>query len=442
MLPFSTIVPKLGRVLLGLLLLGISTFPRSAAAQTGAPSAMSAPEKLALDVLDASPLVDGHNDLPWRILTASECWSEPARCTQADPPEDVGGYDLRTEAPGHTDIPRLREGKVGIQFWSVFVPYGAVKDGAAKWQLQQIDIAKRMIARYPEVFAETPSADEAVAAWKEGKIASVLGMEGGHAIENSLGALRAFYDLGVRYMTLTHSSTIDWADSATDTLRHDGLSRFGEEVVREMNRLGMLVDLSHVSAAAMHDALEVAEAPVIFSHSSVRGLTDHPRNVPDDVLQRLPENGGVVMITFVPSYVNTEVMEWGEARGAAADSARAHTDSEEAARARLSEWEEANPAPRATLADVADHIEYVRRVAGVDHVGIGGDYDGIRSVPEGLEDVSTYPALFAELARRGWTEAELRKLAGENVLRVWREAEQVAGRLRTERPASTATIEQ
>jgi membrane dipeptidase len=434
----SISVSTLARFVL-ILLVGSVLLGGSATAQPS-PSAAT-PEALAQEVLRATPLVDGHNDLPWAILTASECWADPVRCTQPDPPGDVRAYDLRSEVPGHTDIPRLREGQVGVQFWSVYVPYAAVEDGAAKWQLQQIDLAKRMFARYPDVFEETPSADEALDAWREGKVASVLGMEGGHAIENSLGALRMFYELGVRYLTLTHSGTTDWADSATDEARHDGLSPFGEEVVREMNRLGMMVDLSHVSPAAMHDALDVSEAPVIFSHSSARGVTDHVRNVPDDVLRRLPENGGVVMVTFVPTFVNEEVRRWGEARAAAADAARAETETLEAARARVAEWDAAHPAPQATLSDVADHIEHVRRVAGIDHVGIGGDYDGTGMLPVGLEDVSTYPALLAELARRGWTEADLRKLAGENALRVWREAERVAGRLRAERPASTAILE-
>ena len=435
MLTMLTSTLKLGRVVSVLLLVGVA----GAAAQPGTPPA--ATDALVAGVLRATPLVDGHNDLPWAILTASECWETPERCTQPDPPRDVGAYDLREEAPGHTDIPRLREGRVGVQFWSVYVPAAAVEDGAAKWQLQQIDLAKRMFARYPDAFEETPSVDGALAAWREGRVASVLGMEGGHAIENSLGALRMFYELGVRYLTLTHSATTDWADSATDEPRHDGLSRFGVEVVREMNRLGMLVDLSHVAPSTMHDALDVSEAPVIFSHSSARGVTDHVRNVPDDVLRRLPENGGVVMVTFVSSFVNVEVMRWREARAAAADSARAETESLEAARARVAGWVASHPAPQATLSDVADHVEHVRRVAGVDHVGIGGDYDGTSSLPVGLEDVSTYPALLAELARRGWTEGELRKLAGENVLRVWREAEEVAARLQDEGPASTAALE-
>ncbi|MEM8556780.1 MAG: dipeptidase [Bacteroidota bacterium] len=411
-------------------------------ASTSSPDETNAIAMRVAGVLDAVPLVDGHNDLPWAIRRAWPCDEDPAQCAQPNPPGNVGAYNLRAPTPGHTDLARLQAGRVGIQFWSVYIPFSTAAAGtAAVTQLEQIDIAKRVFARYPDVFVETPTADEAVAAWQDGKIASVLGMEGGHAIENSLGALRMFYDLGVRYMTLTHSGTIDWADSATDEPQHDGLNGFGEDVVREMNRLGMLVDLSHVSPAAMHDALDVSEAPVMFSHSSARGVTDHVRNVPDDVLRRLPENGGVVMVTFVPSFVNTEVQAWWAARSAISDAARADSLSADELIERLSAWSEANPRPEATLADVADHIDHVRAVAGIDHVGLGGDYDGISTVPVGLEDVSTYPALLEELARRGWTAEELRKLVGENALRVWRDAETVAARLQTERAASTALLE-
>jgi membrane dipeptidase len=359
-------------------------------------------------VLSSTPLVDGHNDLPWAIRE------------YAAAPHDVVAYDLRTTTPGHTDIPRLRRGMVGAQFWSVYVPYRAVAEGAARTQLEQIDIARQVIARYPDDLELALTADDVLRSFRARKIASMLGMEGGHVLENSIGALRAYYDLGARYMTLTHSANIDWADSCCEPRQLGGLSPFGMEVVREMNRLGMLVDLSHVSPETMMDALDVAEAPVIFSHSSARGVTEHPRNVPDDVLRRLPQNGGVVMITFVPSFINAENTRWSQ----------------------LPEQQRsATPEPRATIADVIRHIEHVRRVAGIDHVGIGSDFDGIGSTPVGLEDVSTFPALFAELSRRGWTEAELRKLAGENVLRAWRAAEQVAQRLQRQRPPSTATIE-
>jgi membrane dipeptidase len=279
--------------------------------------------------------------------------------------------------------------------------------------LEQIDIARQIIAHYPDHFELALGASDIERVFGSGKIASLIGIEGGHAIENSLGALRAYFDLGVRYMTLTHSLTIDWADAATDAPRHNGLTAFGKEVVREMNRLGMLVDLSHVAPATMHAALDVSEAPVIFSHSSARAVTDHPRNVPDDVLRRMPKNGGVVMVTFVPGFVSEKV--------------RKHTGD--------------GRVPDATLADVVAHIEHIRKVAGIDHVGIGGDFDGISSTPVGLEDVSTYPALFAELARRGWKDDELRKLAGENLLRVLRESEAAARRLQRQRGPSMATIE-
>ena len=345
-------------------------------------------------VLAATPLFDGHNDLPWAIRE-----SETA-------PHDVNApaHDLRGHPPFMTDIARLRQGMVGAQFWSVYIPFEATAEGAAKVQLEQIDIAKQIVAKYPDVFEEALTASDVNRIFGAGKIASTRGMEGGHAIENSLGALRAYYAMGVRYLTLTHNGTLDWADAANDEHRHGGLTEFGKEVVREMNRLGMLVDLSHTSPETMNDALDVAEAPVIWSHADTKGLRDHPRNVPDQVLRRLPANGGVVMVTFVPGFL---------------------TDREQA-----------------TLADVADHIEHVVELAGIDHVGIGSDFDGIDSTPVGLEDVSTYPVLFAELSRRGWSEADLAKLAGDNVLRAWREAEEVARRLQRVRPPSMATIEQ
>jgi membrane dipeptidase len=366
-------------------------------------AAQDAHQDLVRRVLSTTPLIDGHNDLPWAIRE-----SEGA-------PRDVAAYDLRGRVPGHTDVARMRAGMLGGQFWSVYIPCESVEDGAAKTQLEQMDIARRVFETYPDVFGPALSASDVEREFARGRVASLVGMEGGHAIENSLGALRAFHQAGARYLTLTHGCNTDWADSATDEPAHGGLTAFGREVVREMNRMGMLVDLSHTSPETMHDVLEVAEAPVIFSHSSARALTDHARNVPDDVLERLPDNGGVVMITFVPSFVNETVRAW---EGPPED------------------------APRASLADVADHVEHVREVAGVDHVGIGGDFDGISSTPVGLEDVSTYPALFVELSRRGWSEEDLRKLAGENVLRVLREAEETARRLQRERPPSTATIEE
>jgi membrane dipeptidase len=369
----------------------------------------AAAEALVRRVLSATPLVDGHNDLPWAIREYRAA------------PGDVAAYDLRARTPGQTDIPRLRAGMVGIQFWSVYTTPVPVNAGAARTQLEQIDIARQVIARYPDVFELAPTAAAALSAFREGKIGSVLGLEGGHVLENSLGALRAYYDLGARYLTLTHSENTDWADSATDTAQHGGLTEFGREVVRELNRLGMLVDLSHVSDETMNDALDVSAAPVIFSHSSARAVTNHLRNVPDDVLRRVATNGGVVMVTFVPMFVNDSVLAY-EGRSA--------------------EYKQSHPVPRAQLGDVVRHLEHVRRVAGSGHVGIGGDFDGIDRGPLGLEDVASYPALFAELARRGWSEQELRQLAGENILRVWREAETVAARLQRERPPSVKTIQQ
>jgi membrane dipeptidase len=309
-------------------------------------------------------------------------------------------------------------------------------------QLEQIDIARRVIEQYPEIeWALT--ADALRASHARGRVGSLLGLEGGHAIENSLGALRAYYDLGARYMTLTHSANIDWADSGTDSVRHSGLTKFGEEVVREMNRLGMLVDLSHVSPATMSDALNVSEAPVIFSHSSARGVTDHPRNVPDSILRRLPQNGGVVMVTFVPAFVAQKVAQHSSEMQRVNTELRQRFATDDAARRReLAAWRAANPPPKATLSDVADHIDHIKRVAGADHVGIGSDFDGIDDTPIGLEDVSTFPALLAELSRRGWSEADLRKLAGENLLRVLKRAEAVSARLKRERGPSTKTIEE
>jgi len=363
---------------------------------------------LAKRVLRTTPLVDGHNDLPWRIREDSIARG------------DVERYDLRKPTPGHTDIARLRKGMIGAQFWSIYIP-GEIKDsGYARVQLEEFDIARRVIAKYPEVLQWTPTVAAVRRAFAAKKIGSLLGLEGGHAIENSLGALRMYYEMGARYMTLTHNVTLDWADAALDSAKHGGLTPFGEEVVREMNRLGMLVDLSHVSPGTMSDALNITEAPVIFSHSGSRALVDHRRNVPDSILARLPKNGGVVMVPFVTSFVSAALKAW-EDSGAALRK---------------------GPRPHVTIKDVADHIDHVRQVAGVDHVGIGSDFDGITETVEGLEDVSAFPALFAELARRGWKEAELRKLAGENVLRVLGQTERVAARLQKTRSPSAKTIRQ
>ncbi len=380
-------------------------------------------------ILRSTPLIDGHNDLPWEIRTSK------------DAPMDVAAYNLRTPTPGHTDLARLAEGQVGAQFWSVYLP-GEIKDsGFARVQLEQIDIARQVIARYPERLALALTADDIEREFKRGRIASLIGMEGGHALENSLGALRAFYALGARYMTLTHNVTLDWADAALDSARHGGLTKFGDEVVREMNRLGMLVDLSHVSPGVMSDALNVTAAPVIFSHSSARALTDVPRNVPDSILRRLPQNGAVVMVTFVPQFVSAEVARYESQADAKREQIRAATTDSAERRRLLDEWRATRSEPRATLAQVADHIEHVRKVAGVDHVGIGSDFDGIEKTPVGLEDTSRFPYLFAELARRGWSDEDLRKLAGKNLLRALRAAEATAKRLQSQRGPSVATIE-
>lgn len=384
----------------------------------------------ARQLLKSTPLIDGHNDLPWEIREFKTA------------PRDVAAYDLRSRTPKHTDLGRLKEGQVAAQFWSIYIP-GEIKDsGFARVQLEQFDIARRMIARYPDRLALALTADDIERDFKRGRIASLLGMEGGHAIENSLGALRAYYDLGARYLTLTHNVTLDWADAALDSARHGGLTEFGREVVREMNRLGMLVDLSHVSAATMSDALDVSEAPVIFSHSSARALTDHPRNVPDSILARLPRNGGIVMVTFVPAFVSPEAAAWDAEAKEQYEKLKASV-SDTAERRRLNdEWKSAHPQPPATLKQVADHIEHVRDVAGIEHVGIGSDFDGIDTVPQGLEDVSKFPELFAELIRRGWSDSDLKKLAGQNFLRVLRAAEATAARLQKTRQPSTRTIEE
>ncbi len=383
-------------------------------------------------ILKVAPLIDGHNDVPWAIRISKE------------KPFDVEAYDLRKKAPGQTDLPRMAQGMMGGQFWSVYIPgeEETRRYGYARTQLEQIDIALRVIRKYPDRLELALSSSQVLPIFHRGKVASMLGMEGGHAIENSLGALRAYYDLGARYMTLTHNVTLDWADAAADTPRHGGLTAFGEEVVREMNRLGMMVDLSHVSPDTMDDAIRVSASPVIFSHSSARALCDVPRNVPDPILRRLAANGGVVMVTFVPGFISQEIASRGkEIREALQSRLQGVTDEAEKTRI-TAEVAGQFPKPRnASIAQVADHIEHIRRIAGVEHVGLGGDYDGTDQLPDGLEDVSRYPDLVAELLRRGWTDADVKLLVGGNILRVWAANEQIAARLRSERPPSTATIE-
>jgi membrane dipeptidase len=374
-------------------------------------------------LLKSTILIDGHNDLPWVIRENTKT------------PMDVERYDLRQHTPGQTDLARLKQGHLGAQFWSIYVP-GEIKDGFARTQLEQFDIAKRMIARYPDTLELALSSADIRRIAAKGKVASLLGMEGGHVIENSLGALRAYYDLGARYMTLTHNVTLDWADAAAGEPRHHGLTPFGKEVVREMNRLGMMVDISHVSADVMRNVLDVSAAPVIFSHSSAFALVDHPRNVPDDVLMRMKDNGGVVMVTFVPAFVNRENRLWHEGLE---QQSKGVTDESELKRIKAAYIGQHGPAPKATLQDVADHVDHVAKVAGHDHVGLAGDFDG-GGATDGLDDVSMYPNLFAELIRRGWSDADLKKLAGENMLRVFAQVEQVAKRLQKEYPSSIATI--
>ena len=374
-------------------------------------------------ILSQTPLIDGHNDLPWRIREDSVARG------------NVDAYDLRRRTPGHTDLDRLRKGMIGAQFWSVYTPGEYRDSGYARVQLEQIEIARRFIAKYPDQLALALSANDIRRDFKQGKIGSLLGLEGGHAIENSLGALRAYYDLGVRYMTLTHNVTLDWADAALDSAKHKGLTPFGDSVVREMNRLGMLVDLSHVSAGTMSAALNVSQAPVIFSHSGARALVDVPRNVPDSILRRVAANGGIVMVPFVTGFVSPAVLLYDQSTRPVMKDLQAKYGNDTAAiTLEIKQWRAAHIEPRATLAQVADQIEYVRKVAGVDHVGIGSDFDGITEVVQGLEDVSTFPALFAELARRGWSDNDLRKLAGENFLRVFAQAETVSKRLQRENP--------
>ena len=385
-----------------------------------------ADEARVMQILKRTPLVDGHNDLPWAL-----------RQGFANDPHSVDlTANLKSSTRLHTDIPRLRAGGVGGQFWSVYVPASMAPVEAAKATFEQIDTVKRIVAAHPETFEIATTADDLARIHRAGRIASLIGMEGGYSIDDSLGLLREFYDSGARYMTLTHSKTTTWADSATDAPKWGGLNPFGEQVVREMNRLGMMVDLSHVSEDTMLDALRVSEAPIIFSHSSARAVTAHPRNVPDAVLRQVPANGGVVMVTFVPGFISETVRAWGAARGAEMTRLTALNPGDAAAvKAGMDAWIAANPAPKATMGDVVAHIQHVRDVAGIDHVGLGGDYDGVDSLPVGLEGVDGYPRLLAELMRRGWSEADIRKISGENLLRVMRAVERVAESKRAERPS-------
>lgn len=354
-------------------------------------------------------LIDGHNDYPWALR-------------EHDASRSLDSLDISKPQPSiMTDIPRLRAGGVGGQFWSVYVPVELQGQAAVTATLEQIDVVHRMMRRYPETFELALTAADVERIHKSGKIASMIGMEGGHSIDNSLADLRMFYRLGARYMTITHTANTPWADSANGPVEHHGLTPFGEEVVKEMNWLGMLVDLSHVSPETMAAAIRVSQAPVIFSHSDARALNDHIRNVPDDILQMLPKNGGVIMVTFVPGFVSPKVNAWNN----------------------LSKDEQAKqPMPKVTAADVADHIDHIRKIAGIDHIGVGSDFDGITQQIPNLNDVSTYPVLTAELLRRGYSDADVRKILGGNILRVMKQAEQVSKKLQAERGPSTMIFPQ
>ncbi len=378
------------------------------------------------------PIFDGHNDLAWELRR---------RVRYDFDALDIGVDQSSTGL--HTDVPRLRAGGVGAQYWSVYAPCGPDSEAAVTATLEQIDAVRRLVARYSAHLAFATSADEVERVRAAGRIASLMGAEGGHSINCSLGVLRMLYGLGVRYLTLTHVRNTPWADSATDQPAVGGLSPFGHEVVREMNRLGMLVDLSHVAPSTMHAALDTSRAPAFFSHSSARALCDHPRNVPDDVLTRVRDSGGMVMVTFVPGFLTEECRAWTVELFAEEDRlAGSYPDQGHQWYAARADWMLANPPPPSGIAEVADHVEHVRAVAGVDHVGLGGDFDGIANTPTGLADVSGYPALLSELRARGWSDADLGKLAWLNAVRVLRDTEAVAARLRRERGPSMATIEQ
>ena len=396
-------------LILVLTLLSVLPSSRRLSAQAAKPDSFRI---RALAILRSVPLIDGHNDIPDAIRERG----------------GLDSVDLSASQPKlMTDIPRMRAGGMGGQFWAAYVPVGTIHGEGphpAVYALEQIDLVRRLCHRYPQALAMAATAADVERNFRAGKISCLIGIEGGHAIENSLGALRMFYALGVRYVTLTHWETIDWADAATDSAKHGGLTPFGEDVVREMNRLGMLVDLSHVSDSTMIDALRVSRAPVIFSHSSARALDSHVRNVPDSILRLLARNGGVVMTNFAPDYVSEALRAYGDTISQGIARLRAAGLDSTAIRDSVRAWRDR--APTATLAQVADHMEHLRQVAGVDHVGLGSDFDGISSVPVGLEDVSKFPDLIAELLRRGWTAADVRKVAGLNILRVMRGAEAVA----------------
>jgi membrane dipeptidase len=411
-----------------------STLTILAVATLGVPAAAQSPQAVAEAALAAAPVWDGHNDAP--IQLRSRFGNVIGNFDFED--TTATGQTSEDGRPMHTDLTRLAKGRVGAQFWSVYVSAALDEPAAVVTTLEQIDVTKRLIKRYPGRLALALTADDVERAMAEGRVASLIGMEGGHSIASSLGVLRQMYDLGARYMTLTHSRNTSWADSASVDPQHDGLTEFGEQLVREMQRLGMLVDLSHVSEATMTDALRVARAPVIFSHSGVRGATDHPRNVPDEVLGQVRDNGGIVMVVGYPSYLDEDLRQWTASRaGEEARLAMLHQGDPEALTADLADWSARHPQPQATVADMAAHIDHVRQVAGIDHIGLGGDYDGMDSGPVGMEDVSGYPALFTELARRGYSQADLEKIASRNMMRVMRAAEAYAASQQGQPPIET-----
>ena len=412
-----------------LLSAALAMMPGVAAAQSIDPKVQARIDR----ILKATPLIDGHNDLAEQLRENYGLSVEGL----------ASGTDTRPDHPLMTDMARLHEGRLGAQFWSVYIPSEVTGDHAIRDTLEQIDIVKRFVAAYPNDLELARTADDIVRIHKAGKVASLIGIEGGHQIGGSLAALRQFYDLGARYMTLTHFKNNEFADSATDDPKWHGINDFGRTVIHEMNRLGMLVDLSHVSPETMRDAIQASKAPVIFSHSDARALADHPRNVPDDILKKLAANGGVVMVNFYLGHLSEPFRLWSAEQ--AAESARLaalYVGQPEIRKARLDEWKQAHPAPKADVGFIADHIEHVVKVAGYDHVGIGGDLDGIGfdEAPPGMNSVAGYPLLFAELIRRGWSDENLSKLAGGNLLRVLRRAEAVAASMKNEPPA-TARLE-
>jgi membrane dipeptidase len=401
-------------------------------------SAQTSPEAVAAAALKRAPVFDGHNDVPealrGRVGNMINDFDFQDTTDTAEPDADEPRIAM------HTDLNRLRKGHVGAQFWSVYVPSNDDESESVQQVLEQIDVTKRLVARYPGDLMLANNSVELEKAMKAGKIAGMMGMEGGHSIGSSLAVLRQLYDLGARYMTLTHGKNVPWADSATDAPKHGGLTDFGRQVVREMNRIGMIVDLSHVSEATMKDALETAKAPVMFSHSSSRGVNDHPRNVPDSVLPAIKANGGVIMTVFLPGFLDPVVREHGLARSAQMARLKGLYPDPAAAATALKAWDAANPEPKTSIGKVADHIDHIRDRIGVDHIGLGGDYDGMSSAPAGMEDVSGYPALLTELARRGYSQSDLEKISSGNMLRVLKAVESYAAGQKGQPPIETPVV--